>query len=71
MEEHIEEHPSCSGTSFKEKIRFWLHQGVELLTAETIAKELSELNRKLLFSLQKFMVRRSLVASPSNWPKGL
>jgi hypothetical protein len=56
MEKYIGQRPFRPGMSFREKIHIWMRQGVELLSAETIAKALPELNRQILFSLQIFMV---------------
>jgi hypothetical protein len=42
--------------SVREKLRVCLRQGGEVLKAEAIAQALPELNRKIVFSLQKFMV---------------
>jgi hypothetical protein len=40
-----------------DKMKIVLKQASELLSAEVIAKDLTEVNRKIVSSLQKFMVR--------------
>jgi hypothetical protein len=40
-----------------DKMKIVLKQANELMSAEVIAKELTEVNRKIASSIQKFMVR--------------
>jgi hypothetical protein len=45
-----------SNATVMTKARNWALHASELLTAETIAKEIPETNRKIMLSLQTFMV---------------
>jgi hypothetical protein len=57
------ETPFKPGMGVLERMKTWARECGELLSAETIMQQLPELNRQILFSLQKFMVRTGLVKS--------
>jgi hypothetical protein len=40
-----------------DRMKVWMKQGEEVLSADAIARALPDVNRKILLSLQKFMVR--------------
>jgi hypothetical protein len=54
--------------SVTEKMKIWLQQSIEILSAEAIAKALPDTNQQILFSLQKFMVRIVHAKLPGDIP---
>jgi hypothetical protein len=47
--------------SISQKIKKWKYEGWKFLIAQDAAKILPDINRQIMFSLQKFMVRKSSV----------
>jgi hypothetical protein len=67
---HLQELDAYLGTklpqtdvTLKDRIEVWWNKCEEVLSAEAIAKMLPEVNRKITFSIQKFMVRNVVCAS--------
>jgi hypothetical protein len=56
--------PVPSDVNATANIKRWLRQTEQALSAEMIAKELPEVNQKIMLSLQKFMVR--MISDPSD-----
>jgi hypothetical protein len=57
LENYLGSQPFRPEMSTMERIKTWLRQGEEVLSAEAIATALPDANNKILFSLHKFMVR--------------
>jgi hypothetical protein len=70
LEKYLVSHPFQPEMSVMDKIKFWLQQGGEVLSAEAIARALPDTNNKIMFSLHKFMVRamRSFSNRPPRLP---
>jgi hypothetical protein len=58
LQGYLVEHPFKPDMSVVQQAKIWTRRCGELLGAEAIAKALPEINRQILFSLQKFMVRK-------------
>jgi hypothetical protein len=56
----LEEHPGMRSPhlnmNLRVKVSMWWNKCEELLSAEAIAKTLPDVNRKIMFSIQKFIV---------------